>query len=140
MRTDSSRHHFNPASGNQPGSLAALIAAGQASLGYTDIELAHALGYENAVVIQSMKKGLMRLPINKVHALASALQMEPSDVLRVSLAEHSPEMLAVIESALNPLKLTQSERSLVMHLRKLAAGRDTTPMVFQGDVVAIVTA
>jgi hypothetical protein len=120
-------------------SIAALITAGQAALGYSDLELANALGYEKANVVLLMKRGSMRLPINKVYALASVLQLAPADVLRLSLAEHSPEMLAVIEKAFNPLELNKAERNLILHLRELAAGRDITPMVFHGGVVALVT-
>lgn len=140
MKADSMTLIPLSASTTEPGSIPALITAGQESLGYTDLELANALGYEKGVVVQLMKQGSMRLPINKVHALASALELEPADVLRLSLAEHSPEMLAVIENAFNPLKLTQAERGLVMHLRDLAGDRNVQPMVFQGGVVALVTA
>lgn len=141
MNTDGSIAPItNPSTTSKPGSIAALIAAGQETLGYTDLELANALGYEKGIVVLLMKQGSMRIPINKVHALAAALELEPADVLRLSLAEQSPEMLAVIENAFNPLKLTEAERSLVMHLREVVAGRDVQPMVFQGGVVALVTA
>lgn len=122
-----------------PDSIAGLIAAGQAALGCSDLEMANALGYEKESVIRLMKQGSMRLPVNKVHALASLLELEPADVLQLSLAEQSPEMLAVVEKAFNPLALNQAERNLILHLRELAAGRDVTPMVFQGGVVALVT-
>ena len=121
------------------GSIAALIAAGQAALGYSDLEMARALGYDKGIVILLMKQGSMRLPIDKVHTLATVLHIEPAAVLRLCLGEHSPEMLAVIENTFNPLNLSGAERNLILHLREMAAGREITPMVFQGSVAALVT-
>lgn len=46
--------------------------------GLSNIEVAHALGYEKPNVVAMMKQGTMRLPVNKVGAMARAVASIPS--------------------------------------------------------------
>jgi len=122
-------------------SLVQQIEARQAELGLTDQHLCDALGFEREITLVLIKQGSMKLPINRVPALAAALSLEPVDVLRTALQESSPDLISVIEEVFNPLCLTTSETRLIRHLRNLAGDRPAAPMVFDGKgVIALVTA
>lgn len=124
----------------QPGTIANLVERHQAEQGLTDVQLANAIGYK-AVVISMIKQATMRLPINKAPALARALSLDPADVLRLVLTEQAPELLATLDEVFDPLKLTGTEVNLIKHLRRLAAGRESAPIVFEGGgVIALVMA
>lgn len=125
----------------QTSSIADLIDRHQAAQGLTDLQLANAIGYENGLVISMIKQGSMRLPINKAKLLAQALSLKPVDVLRLVLTEQAPDMLAIIDEVFDPLKLTGTEVNLINHLRRLTAGRESAPIVFEGTgVIALVVA
>lgn len=122
-------------------SLVQQIEARQAELGLTDQQLCDALGFEREITLVLIKQGTMKLPINRVPALAAALSLEPVDVLRAALQESSPDLISVIEEVCNPLRLTTSETRLIRHLRNLAGDRPAAPIVFEGKgVIALVTA
>ena len=122
-------------------SLLKLIEARQAELGMTDKELCDALGFEREIVFTLIKQGMMKLPINKLPALANALQLDAAALLRTALPELSPGLLEMIEGVNNPLSLTTPEVNLIQHLRKLSGDRAGVPIVFEGNaIIALVTA
>jgi len=116
-----------------------MITQQQAVLGLSDEAITDALGYEHPGVLQKIKAGLMRLPMNKAAALARALAMEPGDVMHLLLTETAPEMLHAIEECMGPLSLSPGEKRLLMALRKSANGRETAPIFFEGaPIVAVI--
>ena len=122
-------------------SLLKLIEARQAELGLTDKELCDALGFERDIVFTLIKQGTMKLPINKLPALANALLLDAATLLRTALPELSPGLLAMIEGVNNPLSLSTPEVNLIQHLRKLSGDRVGVPIVFEGNaIIALVTA
>jgi len=123
----------------RPASLIELVKFRQAEIGLTDQQLGAALGYNRVIIVTLLMQGSMRFPLNKIAALATALAVDPADLMRVALAELSPKLMPVIEQAFNPLQLTQPEKNLIRHLRKLAGDQQLAPIVFDGrDVVALV--
>jgi hypothetical protein len=126
---------------SQSDSIADLVDRHQAALELTDLQLANAIGYDRGLVVLMIKNRSMRLPINKVPALAKALQLDPVIVLRVALTEQSPELLVTLEEIFDPLRLTSAETNLIGHVRRLAAGRECAPIVFEGTgVIALFAA
>ena len=120
--------------------LASLITSRQSELGFTDAELAQAVGYDDDRVICLIRQGRMRLPINKVTQLATALAVEPKLVLQFAMRDSAPGLLDVIEAVLNPLRLSGSEERLIKHCRKLAHDREVSPIVIDGKgVIALIT-
>lgn len=116
-----------------------MITLQQEGLGLSDSAIADALGYANPRVIEMIKNGLMKLPMNKVATLANVLEVEPGEVMHLLLAETSPEMLNAIEVCMGPLCLSPSEKRLLMALRKSAGGRETAPIFFDGaPIVAVI--
>lgn len=125
----------------RPGTIANLVDRHQTAQGLTDLQLANAIGYEKGIVISLIKQATMRLPINKAPALARALSLPPAEVLRLVLTEQAPELLATLDEVFDPLKLTGTEVNLITHLRRLSAGRESAPIVFEGaGVIALVMA
>ena len=121
--------------------LTSLLETAQATLGISDGELCATMGYEQQRTIQMIKQGRMRLPVQQVKALAEALSLDPSTVLRMVLNESSQGLFDLIKGILDPLTLTDAEVNLIRHCRKLANGKDVHPIVFDGKgVVAFVTA
>ncbi|MCW3476279.1 helix-turn-helix domain-containing protein [Limobrevibacterium gyesilva] len=68
--------------------------------GMTQIEIARALGYENANIITMFKKGSTRVPPEKVVPLAHVLGQHPGTMLREWFVAYMPEVLSDIEAHL----------------------------------------
>lgn len=65
--------------------VAQLIQARQNELGTTDQQISAALGYDHENVVTMLKKGAMRLPVNKVVELAGVLDIDAAALLRAAL-------------------------------------------------------
>lgn len=123
---------------NSPLTLVTLIAGRQQSLQLEDQAIADALGCD-AAVIRMIKAGRTRLPINKVSALASVLDVEAGEMMRLLLSEIDPVMLESIENCVGPLGLSPGEKRLLTTLRNSAKGRDVAPIFFEGaPIVAVI--
>jgi len=122
---------FNPAFA----SVAEFIEARQTELGKTDQEVALALGDDFEKVIPLVKKGAMKLPVNKVIELAGVLDLDPADLLKRVLAEYDPVLLATIERILGPVTMSPAEIKLLQAVRRAAVGRDPIPLPLDGESV-----
>jgi hypothetical protein len=125
----------------QSSSVAALMAERQTELSKNDEQLALELGFDKSSIIAMVKQGAVKLPVQKVSALASALSIDPGHLLRLVLAESMPDVLAAVD-ALSPSKiLTANEIRLVEAYRQLSKGRDVSPLVVDGNsIIALVVA
>jgi hypothetical protein len=118
--------------------VAALITHRQAALGLTDAEVATALGYENERVTALLKSGSMKIPVNKVAALAKTLQLDGFELLRAALTESAPELWQAIQELTAPLgSLHPTEVNLLRHLRQLCGDQELKPIVFDGKGVVV---
>jgi hypothetical protein len=126
---------------NTSESIIDLIARRQVELSKTDEQVARELSFDRVTVFTMIKQGTVKLPVQKVEALASALSIEPTHLLRQLLAEEMPDVLAAVDSLLCPMPLTQNEVKLIQTFRHLANGKDVTPVVVDGNaVVALIVA
>ena len=122
-----------------PATLISQLEAAQATLGLTDQQLCDALGFERPVVLTLIKAGSMKMPLNKIPALARVLKLDAAELMRVALSESAPDLLQVIEEVFNPLNLSAAEVNLITHLRKLSGDQSGAPIVFEGKgVIALV--
>ena len=105
-----------------------LIAERQTALGLTDAQAASHAGYPSEAVYRFVKGGQMKLNVNHVCPLAKALQVEPGYLMRITLGEYQPELLAILEEAWGPGSLTRRERKLIALSRHVteANNRDIT--------------
>lgn len=130
---------MSPSTSATPTSLIGQIQAQQALLALTDHDLCAALGFEREIVLTMIKAGNMKLPLNKVPALAVALELDAAELLKVALRETSPDLLQVIEEVFNTASLTATEMNLIRHLRELCGNTPASPLVFGGKgVIALV--
>jgi len=124
-----------------PVSLIAQIEAQQAALELSDHDLCAAVGFERGIVLGLIKQGSMRMPLTKIPALATALELDPVELMKQALLEQDPALSKIIEEVFNPTSLTATEMNLVKHLRRLCGDTPVSPLVFDGKgVIALVAA
>jgi DNA-binding Xre family transcriptional regulator len=118
-----------------------LLAECQEQLHKTDEQIAKEVGFTQTNVYTMVKQGTLKMPIDKVQALATAIDCPVSDLLRIVLRDTMPDVLATIEKIWAPLDLTANEKKLIESYRYLAKGRDVVPLVMDGQsIIALVTA
>lgn len=130
--------NFEP---TQVNPLMSLIETRQTALGLTESQLCTAMGFQKETALALIKSGAMRMPLNKLPALAKALELDPATLVSAALSESEPALAQVIQDVFNPMRLTATEVNLINHLRKLSGDQPTTPIVFDGQrVIALVAA
>jgi hypothetical protein len=118
-----------------------LIANRQAELFITDEELTLALEFQKQSVIRMIKQGSIKFPIQKISLLASAIQVDASDLLRYVMEESMPEVLSAVDQLLMPKSLNANEQKLLESYRHLSEGKEVVPMVVEGkSIIALVLA
>lgn len=121
--------------------IAEQIAMSQAFLELSDDQLAEQMGYPSGKVVELLKRGSMRLPLNKVYQTATALDLEPGHLMHMALAEIDPTLPAQMERCVGPLKPSPAEVRLIHALREQARGRDISPVMYDGkSLVAVIVA
>ena len=78
-------------------SLATQIETQQALIGLSNEDLCTALGFERQIALTLVKTGSMKMPLNKIPALAAALKLDPVELLKTAMSETSPDLLQVID-------------------------------------------
>lgn len=120
--------------------IVALIKKHQEHLALTDEDLSKALGYTRTNVIQQIKAGGMLFPISKVLHLAEIFEIDPLDAFRAAIGQ-MPEISAVLEQLYPMSGLTPAEQNLILHLRRIAGDKKSSPIVFDGQaIIALVAA
>jgi hypothetical protein len=120
-------------------SLLELIISRQAELGISDGQLCQELGFDKLITLTLVKSGSIRFPVNKIPALAKALELDTGELLTVALSEADPALWETIKEVFNPMRLTSAEVSMITHLREVCGDRKVAPIVFANPVVALVT-
>ena len=120
-------------------SLATQIETQQALIGLSNEDLCTALGFERQIALTLVKTGSMKMPLNKIPALAAALKLDPVELLKTAMSETSPDLLQVIDEVLNPLRVTATEMNLIRQVREISGDQQLAPIVFGGKcVIALV--
>ena len=107
---------------NHP-TVAAFISAKIDESAKTQLQLGAECGWPAHNVLTMIKQGRMKLPIDKVGALAKALETDPVYLLWLAMREYMPETLAAIESAINGMMLNPHEREIIEAYREVTRGR-----------------
>ena len=120
-----------------------VITERQVAQNLTDEVLGTAVGFERPSIMSMIKTGAIRFPLNKIPALAQALELDAANLLVIAIKESAPDLLDLMEEVWGPRDLTPEERRLVQACRKIAAGRKMAPIIFgesgQQSVIALVT-
>lgn len=86
-------------------------------------EIAQELGYSHANLVSMINRQRVKVPREKVPALARALGADPALMVRLYMEEHELEQLEAIRSALGEI-LSEDERRVLKIFRRVAGGRD----------------
>jgi len=84
-------------------------------------EIADALGYERANIISMFKTGVTRVPLDKVPALAHAVDADPAYLVNLWLEDYAPELKRVVDENAG-MPLSRTERSWIANLRRMFPG------------------
>ena len=96
-------------------------------------------GFEREIALRLIKQGSMRFPLNKVSALATVLQLDAVQLLKIALRESDPALAKLIEETFDPLRLSATEIAQIKHQRSLSGDAAGAPIALQGnDVIALV--
>lgn len=80
-------------------------------------EIAREVGFPKPNILSMLKSGETRLPLARAPAMALALGVSPSELVRLCLQEYEPEMHAAIEHAFPLAFLSDAEIEIVALLR-----------------------
>lgn len=95
-----------------------------AESGKSNTEIADALGYPRPNVVAMLKTGSMRLPLNKVSAMAKVLEIDKIFLLEKVMTESTPEMWEALKAIIGPNLISQAELKLVEFVRGELDGAD----------------
>ena len=81
-------------------------------------------GYPNPNIITMFKKGSTKVPLDKVDAMAKALNADPRHLLRLAMMEYQPEAWAVIVRVMGMgVSVTDAEVAVLELARQAGHGR-----------------
>lgn len=105
---------------SQPKSTVATFLSDQIDLSpKTQREIAEMVGFENPNIISMLKEGHMKVPLNRIGALATVLGIDPSHFMRMVLEEYMPETWEAVERALGRMILSAEEEHLIRVFREM---------------------
>ncbi|SNR78297.1 helix-turn-helix transcriptional regulator [Puniceibacterium sediminis] len=82
------------------GTTAALLDQAIRASGKTQREIANETGFARPNVVSMMKSGEMRVPIERIPAIAESTGIDPVLLLNTAMTEYMPEMWSAIRSVL----------------------------------------
>ncbi|MBL8430704.1 MAG: hypothetical protein JNJ95_12590 [Dechloromonas sp.] len=83
------------------------------------ITIAKEAGFESPNILTMLKQGRTKVPLSRVGPLASALNINPSHLLRKVLEEYTPETWTAVEECLGHLILSEEEEALIKTYRQM---------------------
>ncbi len=104
--------------------VAGFIAAQIDACGKTQRQIAHEAGFENPNMITMLKQGHTRLPLNKVGAVAKALDADPGTLLRLVMKEYMPDTWRSLSEQLERILLSNEEIAWLAETRAKSGDRN----------------
>jgi hypothetical protein len=86
--------------------------------GKTQLEIAEEAGFPAAHVISMMKGGHLKVPLNRIPALAKALGVDPKEMFARCLEAYEPELFEVYASLAPAMLVSARELRLLRMLRR----------------------
>ena len=87
-------------------------------------EIAQECGLESPNVITMWKKGVTKVPVTRIGALAKALEVDPAHLLRFVLTEYLPDAWASIEDSIRGTVQTANELEFIRKFRVATGNSD----------------
>lgn len=106
--------------------------------GKTQRQIAEEIGVPNSNVIAMLGSGTMKLPLQRVNALAKCLSIDPATLLKLTLRAYDPDILHTIENITGHLILDQQERELITKIREFNSnGKDLDVQIKSHSAIEI---
>lgn len=86
-------------------------------------DMARELGYDNPNIITMFKKGITKIPINKVPKFADVLGLDRLHLLRLATLEYSPELWETFQAVIGST-VTKNEYEMVEAIRSVTGDSD----------------
>jgi transcriptional regulator with XRE-family HTH domain len=93
----------------------------------TQRQIAAEIGYGKPNMISMFKRGEVRVPLDKIPALAKALEVDPGHLFRLALEQYWPGLGKIIEEIFGRLATSKEEALLIEPWRKATGDKDPTP-------------
>ena len=106
----------------------------------TQKQIADECGFENPNVITMFKKGATKLPVNRIGALARAIDVDSAHLFRLVMRDYAPDTWETIEEMLNGTVLTANELDLIRAYREATGDSDARAVVIKGETVIEIVA
>lgn len=91
--------------------------------GKTQRQIAHEVGYKRPNIISMLKHGECKVPMEKVPALAKALDVDPATMTRLAIEQNWPEHFEEIMKYPGPFP-SENEMRILQHIREAADYQD----------------
>ena len=95
----------------------------QASMGKNQRQIAAEIGYEKPNMISMFKRGEAKVPLDKIPALAKALNVDAAFLFKLAIQQYWPEMGKAIAEIFGTI-LTKNETKMIELIRTLTKGSD----------------
>jgi transcriptional regulator with XRE-family HTH domain len=90
----------------------------------TQREIAADIGYEKANMISMFKRGEVKVPLDKIPALAKSLHVDPGHLFRLALEQYWPGLGSTIAEIFGRTVTANEEEILVKPWREATKDRD----------------
>lgn len=104
----------------------------------TQADIAREAGFKNANFITMLKQGNAKLALDRVPALAAALETDPSQLMRLALEQtFGPKMMRVFTDLLGE-PATANEKAWLELIRESSGNTDPAPTAMGGSMIRLV--
>jgi transcriptional regulator with XRE-family HTH domain len=93
----------------------------------TQREIAAEIGYEKPNIISMFKHGEVKVPLDKIPALAKALHVDPAHLFRLALEQYWPDLGDTIVGIFGPIVSANEEEILLKPWREATHNLDPAP-------------
>lgn len=89
----------------------------------TQREIAAEIGYDKANIISMFKRGEMRVPLDKIPALATSLNVDAAFLFRLAMLQYWPDRADTVTKIFGTI-VTQNEAAIIERIRELTNNTD----------------
>ena len=93
----------------------------------TQRQIAAEIGYGAANMISMIKRGEMKVPLEKIPALAKALDVDPAHLFRLALEQYWPDLGSMISEIFGALATSNEEAIFLTKWRAATENMDPAP-------------
>lgn len=86
-------------------------------------EIATEMGYEKGNIISMFKTGEVKVPLDKIPALAKAINVDPAFLFRLAMEQYWPDMNEAIAAVFGAIT-TSNQRKILARIQELSGEED----------------